>query len=92
MARRTEPIRELVVEVLQSIGRPYSEDITDKVCCAIENNSHWQARYQALTNDLRDWVVNNWIGVYCRELTGRKRGQQVRASSSLIKSYSKLVV
>ena len=40
--------------------------------------------------ELKDWVVNNWIGRYTAELTGRKRGEQVPSRSGLIRWYRKL--
>jgi len=91
MARKTQPVYDLVAEVLRSISRPYSEDITDEVCIAIERNPRHLNLYNELVSYLRKWVVNNWIGVYTRQITGRHRGRQCRSQSSLIKSYSKLI-
>ncbi|RPJ23630.1 MAG: hypothetical protein EHM35_17065 [Planctomycetaceae bacterium] len=91
MGGKTRRVYDLVAEVLCSIPKPYSEDITDDVCLAIQHNPQWQQRYQEIAADLRAWVVNNWIGVYTCRLTFRRRGRQVIARSSLIKTYSKLV-
>lgn len=91
MAGKTQPVKDLVSEVLSSIAKPYSADITEEVCRAIERNPKWRGRYDVLAADLRSWVVNNWIGVYTCQLTGRRRGAQRPSAGSLIKSYSRLV-
>ena len=90
MAGKTEAVRELVREVLRTIQKPYPADVTDKVCSAIEASPAWRARYDELGRDLRAWVVNNWIGQYTAELTGRKSGKQKRASGELIQWYKEL--
>lgn len=91
MARKTQPIYDLVAEVLRSIPRPYSEDITDEVCLAIERNPKHLSLYNELVVYLRKWVVNNWIGVYTCQITGRRRGRQCKSRNSLTKTYSKLI-
>jgi hypothetical protein len=58
---------------------------------AIENHKEWLEEYEALCVDLRKWVVNNWIGVWVRELLGGTAIQQVASRrTSLAGSYSKL--
>ena len=91
MAGKTQPVLDLVSEVLDSIPVPYSEDITDEVCLAIEQRPEWRQCYDDLAQDLRAWVVNNWIGIYTCQLTGRTRGQQRLAKSVLIQTYSRLI-
>jgi len=90
MARKTDGVRDLVREVLHAIPKPYPSDVTDRVCQAIEANRSWKARYDELASDLRAWVVNNWIGQYTAELTGRKSGKQKKANSALITGYKEL--
>ena len=90
MANATDGVRDLVCDVLRSLPQPYTEDVTDDVCRAIEADPVLRQRYNELAADLRDWVVNNWIGQYTAELTGRKSGEQVPARSGLIQSYKKL--
>jgi hypothetical protein len=90
MRRRTAGVQQLVHEVLSSIPRPYSQDVTDEVCLAIEGNAHWRATYEDLVTGLSRDVVNNWIGQYVAAAVGGRRTQVVPASSSLIRSYSKL--
>lgn len=90
MAKATQGVQDLVREVLAELPKPYSEDITDEVCLAIEKNKRWRAEYDLLSNELRYWVVNNWIGQYVALALNRKRGEQVTAKSQLITSYSKL--
>lgn len=90
MAKATQGVQDLVHEVLAVLPKPLSEDITDEVCLAIENNRKWKAEYDLLSSQLRYWVVNNWIGQYVAQALGRKRGREVEATSSLIRYYSKL--
>ncbi len=90
MANATDGVRDLVADALRAVSKPYSEDVTDEVCRAIETDPLLRRRYDELAADLRDWVVNNWIGQYTAELTGRRSGEQVPSQSGLIRSYRKL--
>lgn len=91
MANATDGVRQLVADALRAVPQPHTEDITDDVCLAIEADPLLRNRYDELAADLRDWVVNNWIGQYTAELTDRKSGEQVdKTRSRLIKSYKKL--
>ena len=92
MAKATDGVRDLVTDVLRSLPEPYSEDVTDDVCSAIEADPALMQRYNELAAELRGWVVNNWIGQYTAQLTSRKSGQQVRSRGLLIQSYKKLRV
>jgi hypothetical protein len=62
----------------------------------IEGNPEWRMRYDSLSNDLSDdltdWIINNWIGKYVSSETGMKSLREVSAAGkcSLITSYSKL--
>lgn len=89
-ANATDGVRQLVADVLRTLPKPYSEDVTDDVCRAIEGDPALQQRYGNLAAGLRAWVVNNWIGQYTAELTGRTSGEQVQAKSGLIQTYKKL--
>ena len=92
MPRKTEGVRILVQDVLKTFTEPYSEDVIDDVCWAIEHNPEWRSRYYELSEELTDWVVNNWIGQYTKELTGLNTLREVSAKrSKLIKSYTKLI-
>lgn len=62
MARKTEGVRQLVQDVLETFSEPYGEDIIEDVCLAIEDHPEWMQRYRELSDELRSWVVNNWIG------------------------------
>jgi hypothetical protein len=92
MANATGGVRTLVADVLRSLPRLYTEDVTDDVCRAIEADPALRQRYDELAAELRDWVVNNWIGWYTAKLTGRKSGEKVPSRGQLIKSYKKLRV
>ncbi len=87
---RTRGVRSLVSDVLQTQPRPYSEDIIDEVCRAIESNRRWLAEYHRLCNELGVLVVNQWIGMWISRIVGRTGKGQVPARSGLIRSYSKL--
>ena len=91
MARKTEGVNQLVIEILATFSEPYGEDITEDVCLAIESNPLWLKRYHELGDELRLWVVNNWIGQYTKINTGLNSENQVDAKrSKLIKSYTRL--
>ena len=91
MPNKTEGVRILVQDVLQTFSEPYSEDVIDEVCLAIELNPEWRRRYDELSDELRAWVVNNWIGQYTKEITGLNTVREVDAKKSkLIKNYTKL--
>ena len=92
MAKKTEGVRILVQDVLRTISTPYSEDIIKDVCFKIEKNLDWYKRYQDLGVELNnEWVVNNWLGKYTKELTGMKNLRQVELKDKhIITSYTKL--
>jgi hypothetical protein len=89
--RKTKEVLELVRDVLQTMPRPYSEDVIEDVFVAIEQNPLWHQRYTEQSAELRDWVVNNWIGKYTKRLTGMENIREVGATrTNLIKNYTKL--
>lgn len=91
MPKKTEGVYELVQDVLSTFREPYGEDIIEEVCLAIENNPDWQKRYSELSDELRHWVVNNWIGQYTKQLTGLRTIREVDAKRShIITAYTKL--
>lgn len=91
MAKRTDGVRLLVEDVLRTFSQPYSEDIIEDVFLAVEYHRDWRRRYDALADELRDWVVNNWIGQYTKEITGLQSLREVEAKrSNLITAYTKL--
>ena len=91
MPRKTEGVYLLVHDVLREMHEPYGEDIILEVCQAIESRPDWLLRYTELTEELRKWVVNNWIGQYTKEITGYRSMREVATKKSkLISSYTKL--
>lgn len=94
----TWPVRQLVEQVLVAeFMVPYPPDIIDRVCLAIEANPNWLSRYHTLAAELGDasgpaaWKVNNAIGWWTKDLAGMVTVKpNVRATSGLIKSYSRL--
>ena len=91
MVRKTEGVYQLVQDVLETFSEPYGEDVIEDVCLAIEGHPEWMQRYRDLSDELRSWVVNNWIGQYTKQLTGLQTVREVRAKRSrIITSYTKL--
>jgi hypothetical protein len=88
---RTEPIKQLVNEVLDSLPKPYSEDIIDDVFHAIESSLVWLKEYQNLCANLGKDVVNQYGGHWIAHALGKSGGKQVTSvKTRLISSYSKL--
>lgn len=88
---RTHGVKILVESVLGTIVRPYSEDVTDEVCQAIEAKPEWSSAYRDLCIELNAIEVNKAIGRWVSRAVGRTgQGHQFPAKSSLIESYSKL--
>ena len=91
MANKTEGIKILVQDVLRTFHQPYDEDVILDVFKAIKGNLEWENRYNELSDELRDWVVNNWIGKYTKELAGMKSLKEVTVPSGyFITAYTKL--
>jgi hypothetical protein len=85
------PVSELVQEVLNNMLQPYPENITDKVCLAIQNSTAWLNRYNYLVDSHGKWAVNSQIGRSTLQFTGlRNLGLRATATSSLIKTYTRL--
>ena len=91
MTRKTQGVYDLVQLALQQIEQPYSEDVIEEVCLVIENNRELFRNYLHLSDDLKHWVVNNWIGQYTKEITGGQTMRLVDAKrSKFITGYTKL--
>jgi hypothetical protein len=91
MVKKTEGVKILVQDVLQTFPEPYKEDVIRDVVLAIENEREWRRRYDELCDGLRAWVVNNWIGKYTKYATGLRSWKQVPLEDGhIIKSYTKL--
>ena len=86
-----QDIRELVEAVLSRMQLPWTPNITDRVCLAIEDNSAYLQRYQELAGIHGQHTVNRKIGEYTCEITGLHNSHKhVKAQSTLIKTYTKL--
>jgi hypothetical protein len=92
MANKTEGVNILVQDVLRTALRePYGEDVILEVFQAIKNNPDFAKRYAELSDELSDWVVNNWIGKYTKALVRMKSLRKVKAPVGyFISSYMKL--
>jgi hypothetical protein len=92
MADKTAGVKALVEETLFRFAEPYGEDITLDVFKEIEISPTLLRKYRELEAELSHDVVNNWIGVYTKELTMLRTLRQVDTDEcELITSYSKLV-
>ena len=90
-ALKTAGVKALVDEVIVSLPRPLTEHVTLAVFKQIETNPARLTQYHSLCNDLRQWVVNNWIGKWTRDALGAESIQQVPAEgTALTKTYSTL--
>jgi hypothetical protein len=87
MSNKTEGVKLLVQDVLVTFSEPYGVDIILEVRQAIENNVDWHRRYQELSDELSNGVVNQWIGKYVKAETGL---DDLRVASAKGKSYTKL--
>lgn len=91
-----EEIESLVQEILSRHEGPWPTDITDRIFCAIEENSQWHEQYQRIVQKLNaqgkrgQQVVNQYIGRRVKQLTtGVNRGRSYSPRSSLIRSYER---
>jgi|SoiMethySBSTD1v2_1073268.scaffolds.fasta_scaffold519594_2 hypothetical protein len=88
---KTAGVKKLVLEALDSLPQPHTEDVIDEVFCAIEHHAPWRAQYDELCNELGQTVVNTWGGFYISSAEGGQSVRQVPAvKSRLVQSYSKL--
>jgi hypothetical protein len=96
MDKKTEGVEILVKDVLVTFSEPYGEDIILEVFQKIEGDLELHRRYNSLSNDLSDdltdWIVNNWIGKYVKDQTRMNSLREVPANGKckLITSYMKL--
>lgn len=89
---KTHAVRQLVLEVLDTIERPYTADVVDDVFAAIEHDPAFLERYRVLcSSDLGTHVVNQAIGygtATALGTTGTK--QRPSTKNKLAQSYSLL--
>jgi hypothetical protein len=88
---RTAGVKKLVSLALESLPKPYTEDVIDDVFFAIESNDTFKVEYEGLCADLGKTVVNTWGGYWIANSLGKFGLQQIPTKkSTLINSYSKL--
>ncbi|WP_244818478.1 hypothetical protein [Caballeronia sp. Lep1P3] len=88
---KTEGVKSLVQEVLDSLPTPYTEDVIDEVFGAIETSAAWRRRYDSLCDELGKATVNAWGGYWIANALGKSGERQASAKrSTLIGSYSLL--
>lgn len=87
----TAPIRDLILDALDRLGRPFTEDVIDDAFWMIENTPELRARHNALCESHRQVVVNTWGGWWIGRVVERRGLREVKAQKSkLIGQYSKL--
>lgn len=90
---KTEDVRALIRDVLDTLSEPYSHHVIDEVFAAIEKDPTWRNRYELLCSTLGRDVVNTWGGRWIALTLERSGEKQVPSKkSTLIGSYSILDV
>lgn len=86
---KTAEVKNLVIEVLNSLPKPFSNHIIDEVFGIIEKSPSLLTRYETLCSNLGNGVVNNWGGKWIALELGKSGEKQVPSKkSTLITSYS----
>jgi hypothetical protein len=89
---KTEGVKRLVEEVMESLPQPYTEDVIDEVFHAVERKPAWRTAYDELCDSLGTTTVNTWGGWWIAAALGKVSVREVAArKSTLIKNYSILV-
>lgn len=87
----TGGVRDLVQQILDERHPRMNEDIIEDVFLIIEQTPAYRTKYESLKDDLKWWVVNNWIGRYVKDLKAAASIREVPATrTSLISGYTKL--
>ena len=90
-ALKTAGVKALVDKVIKGLPHPPTEHVTLAVFKEIERCPARLNEYHALCNELRQWVVNNWIGKWTRDAVGGDSIKQVSAEgTTLTQTYSTL--
>ena len=91
MTGKTADVYVLVSDAIKSVPKPYTEDVIEDVCLAIEADANLMKRYMALCGTLGKHVTNNAIGRHAKTLAAMQTVRQVPATrSKIVGSYSKL--
>ncbi len=88
---KTAGVKLLVLEVLATVPRPYTEHVIEEVFLRIEGAPDWRREYDRLVDALGRDVVNNWGGYWVANALGKVGEHQVASKRcKLIGSYSLL--
>ena len=88
---RTAGVKKLVNMVLESLPKPYTEDVIEDVFFEIEHGQELMIEYDGLCRQLGKTTVNTWGGYWIANALGKTGLEQVPAKrSKLIQSYSRL--
>lgn len=81
----------LVEEILATLPRPLTEDITLDVANEIRDHRRWRTQYDQLVSQYGKAAVNQQLGRSTLQLTGRRNsGRRKKAINTLIDSYTLL--
>ena len=87
----TQGIKDLTIDVLESLPEPWPSDLIDLVFLRIEGTENWMDEYYALVEERGKQLVNQWISRYCFQLSDfNHSGPPTTATSSIIKTYKLL--
>lgn len=88
---QTNDVRDLVIEVLEALPKPYSENVIDEVFFAIQSNPQWLSEYEGLCSKHCKTVTNSLGGYWIGRALGKRGHKQIPSKkSSLIGSFSVL--
>jgi hypothetical protein len=88
---KTFDIKQLVLKVLDTLPKPYTEHVIDEVFFAIEQSPKWHSEYERLCATFGKAVTNNWGGRWIGKALDKVGKRQVPSKRSrLITSYSLL--
>lgn len=88
---QTNDVRDLVIEALEALPKPYSENVIDDVFFAILSNPRWLSEYEGLCLKHTKTVTNSLGGYWIGRVLGKRGHKQVPSKKNgLIGSYSVL--
>ena len=89
---RTLRLKQLIDEVLKSIGTPHTEDVIEDVFHAIEQNPMWRKTYDQIVHGLGKGPTIAWAGFWIAHAVQRVGGEPGPATrSEILDSYAKLL-
>ena len=87
-------IREMVEEILRTLPRPLTNDVTDDVLCAVESTPHWRTQFDELCSESSQQTVCQHLGYAVSSALGHpdQLGRIRNPRNGLCDSYTRLDV